>query len=366
MSSYKCMESNWRGLPARALFMAAVKHDDPDEFRQLLKDQPRLRRRVNDWDGDKCGIMHGYALTRKQNAREMIEAFVQAGGDINKRNVMQETPLQMAALYGHVNVVEALLECGARVDLADWKGDSPLPTAQKKCAHNGSGRQNCCRVLNLCQEAHAKMKDTRNVRKAEELRHRGNLAFQKGQYESARKSYTKSLEIWEDYRTFSNRAACSLQIAKNILSDKGRYTADVHHRALEVIDDAGKASKLKPDFEKARYRKVAGYMMNRDFPRAKRFAKEGLEACQESAVLGDLLEWLKSLEVPDQVSNPFCDCRRNALAELGSGADHMNCPNCARMVPLSYTVGEAVCPFCAMNLLKEVEEQDIIERLLKL
>ena len=98
-----------------------------------------MQKLVNDVDNDRMQIIHILALSGDQHrADEVVALLVGAGVDINtKSQNTQETPLQFAVIYKRVPMVRALLAHGARVDISDWRGDSPLPRARKNCTHNG-------------------------------------------------------------------------------------------------------------------------------------------------------------------------------------------------------------------------------------
>lgn len=271
------MEADWRGLTARPIFTAANR-GDVQELKRLLKD-PEMRQRVNDLDGDKCGILHSYCLNAKgDDPGGIVNAVIDAGGDVNLRSVVQETPLQIAVLYSQVRVVRALLDRGARIDLADWKGDASVPTARKKCKHNGDRNERCCQVLQMLLEAESRLKADGSIQQqADRLRTSGNKAFQNGEYEKARDLYTQSIDVIEDYRAFSNRALCNIELGKLIIRKEWRnrrYTNETRNLGREAMLDAGKACTLEPTFAKAHYRKALGHAMARDFPRAKNNLKK--------------------------------------------------------------------------------------------
>lgn len=208
-----CDESEWRGFPARELFLAATFENDVEKFSRLLWDEPELRRRVNDKDGDGVGILHVKAMNPRPNDRAVVKVIAEAGGNRNLQNKREETPLKMATKYSNVDMVEALLEYGARVGLGDYSGQSPITMARSKCRHSGRGSNNCCKIYKLVMEAKEKLENDTNLQKtAEELQLEGNVLFGNQKYEETISAYTK-------YRTFSNRAACHLKMAKHNLQD---------------------------------------------------------------------------------------------------------------------------------------------------
>jgi len=60
----------------------------------------------------------------------VVRLLVQAGANVNAcAGVTRSTPLHMAARRGHLEIAQALLECGAALDALDRKGDTPLQRA---------------------------------------------------------------------------------------------------------------------------------------------------------------------------------------------------------------------------------------------
>jgi hypothetical protein len=111
-----CMEFDYKGLPARALFLA-VNRRNIDELKRLLAGP--AAKMVNDLDGDKFGLLHTVALKKAPAA--MVPIIVEAGGNVDLRNGdLKETPLIIAAAYGAEEVAKSLLAHGARADAADW------------------------------------------------------------------------------------------------------------------------------------------------------------------------------------------------------------------------------------------------------
>ena len=61
-----------------------------------------------------------------QDGKEVIEALVAAGIDLEKRDYFGSTPLSMAAMYNHAVSAEALLHLGANINCIDKDGCTPL------------------------------------------------------------------------------------------------------------------------------------------------------------------------------------------------------------------------------------------------
>ena len=62
---------------------------------------------------------------------EAAEYLVEAGSEIDPLNGMRETPLQLAACYGHVEIMQLLLDRGADPTHADWRGKTILQSADE-------------------------------------------------------------------------------------------------------------------------------------------------------------------------------------------------------------------------------------------
>ena len=70
---------------------------------------------------NECGSDAGPAIVR---------ALVKAGADVNAaRGVMRTTALHTAARRGHLEIARTLLDCGASIEVADRKGNTPLERA---------------------------------------------------------------------------------------------------------------------------------------------------------------------------------------------------------------------------------------------
>jgi hypothetical protein len=62
-----------------------------------------------------------------EGAGSVVRTLVKAGADVNTNDgVKRCTALHMAARRGHVEIAEALLDCGARLEARDSMGDTPL------------------------------------------------------------------------------------------------------------------------------------------------------------------------------------------------------------------------------------------------
>ena len=64
---------------------------------------------------------------------EVVRALIKAGADVNSRNNEGSTPLITAAVFGQIEVARALIEAGADVNSRNNEGSTPLHTAAFFC-----------------------------------------------------------------------------------------------------------------------------------------------------------------------------------------------------------------------------------------
>ncbi|MDE5064435.1 MULTISPECIES: ankyrin repeat domain-containing protein [Wolbachia] len=57
---------------------------------------------------------------------DAVNRLISEGADVKVENDKGETPLHIAAVWGHKEVVEALLDKGANVNAEDEEGNTPL------------------------------------------------------------------------------------------------------------------------------------------------------------------------------------------------------------------------------------------------
>jgi len=68
-----------------------------------------------------------YAIKTRNKA--IVQALIQNGGDINRTNIQQKTALFYVAKYGTPELAKLLIDNGARLQLKDRKGRTPLEYA---------------------------------------------------------------------------------------------------------------------------------------------------------------------------------------------------------------------------------------------
>jgi hypothetical protein len=75
----------------------------------------------------------------ERRVRETVEAAYRLDGDVNKTGQNGDTALHVAASLGHDTVVQFLVEHGARLDVKNARGVTPLVAAMFGST-NGRGR----------------------------------------------------------------------------------------------------------------------------------------------------------------------------------------------------------------------------------
>mmetsp|Transcript_22857 Transcript_22857/g.26003 ORF Transcript_22857/g.26003 Transcript_22857/m.26003 type:complete len:378 (-) Transcript_22857:591-1724(-) len=362
-----CQEGDWEELPAGPIFRS-VKELDVDELNALLKD-PKWQARINDKDGDQAGALHILGLNFKKStyldaeAKAIVQAFMKAGGDINLRNGHEETPLIMACCYGNYGVSRALIEAGCSVDATDWKGDTALSCAKRALEEKTYlPKERCQKNLDLIQEALKKDRDTNvDAKRAEDMRLLGNQFYASKDFEKVAKLYTNSLELYEDYRTYGNRAAAYIKIAwYRLFNDYSGY----RRHFKKAYDDSIKATGMEKTYEKGYFRGAKAMMGYRNFTQAKMRVKQGLKHCPESKVLQELLQQLNNFGVPDRIVNHLSENYRKVLHKLENGwVGEERCPWC-ELIVLEHPIPEH-CPFCACDTGAEIDQDAIVELCMK-
>jgi ankyrin repeat protein len=108
------VEASALDTDAAALLLAAIKADDPDAARGVLRDHPELKARLNDpIPGGAFGATPLLAAMPWAN-REMIDVLLEAGADINRRSHWWAGGF--GVLDDDRGLASFLIERGARVD----------------------------------------------------------------------------------------------------------------------------------------------------------------------------------------------------------------------------------------------------------
>ena len=74
--------------------------------------------------------LHFCALQRE--GKELAKKLIDAGADVNAKNIFGYTPLYLSVKYNKIDMVRILMDNGADENIADDLGDTPLSLARKK------------------------------------------------------------------------------------------------------------------------------------------------------------------------------------------------------------------------------------------
>ncbi len=113
-----------QGPPTGIDFVAAVKSSDGDKATELLQDHPAGFINSRDGEGNTGLII---AVTRRDD--QWTAFLLGKGADPNIQGKAGDTALNIAARIGYGQGVDWLLELGAKVDLPNRMGETPLITA---------------------------------------------------------------------------------------------------------------------------------------------------------------------------------------------------------------------------------------------
>ncbi len=102
----------------------AIDKNDLQAVKDFLMKDPLL---VNADENDGWTPLHRAAL---HGHKEIAEMLIDKGNDVNAQEMFGNTPLHKAALYGHKEVTEFLISEGADFDLKEnFNGETPLHLA---------------------------------------------------------------------------------------------------------------------------------------------------------------------------------------------------------------------------------------------
>ena len=108
----------------RTPLMDAIMHDHHQAIRLLIKCGAHLTGSIRAIGDGLCA-----AAARNQQAR--LESYRIAGADLSQEDSCGRTALHVAALYGHVEIVQYLLKNYAEPNAIDYLGLTPLDYALK-------------------------------------------------------------------------------------------------------------------------------------------------------------------------------------------------------------------------------------------
>jgi ankyrin repeat protein len=90
-----------------------------------IKNDPSVIK-AKGWDGET--LLH---LAVGQNHKDLADALLKDGADVNALTTDKLTPLHMAAQNGNIEIITVLLNKGANINPVDSKGWTPLDRANK-------------------------------------------------------------------------------------------------------------------------------------------------------------------------------------------------------------------------------------------
>eukprot|EP00746_Dinoflagellata_sp_MGD_P143006 gnl/MRDRNA2_/MRDRNA2_75876_c0_seq2.p1 gnl/MRDRNA2_/MRDRNA2_75876_c0~~gnl/MRDRNA2_/MRDRNA2_75876_c0_seq2.p1 ORF type:complete len:182 (+),score=28.70 gnl/MRDRNA2_/MRDRNA2_75876_c0_seq2:110-655(+) len=105
----------------------SVRQDDASELQLQLQDQQHLVHEQNErgWTP-----LHVAAMLNSAAAAKVLISF---GADVHCRSgYLTPTALHLAAWHGHLNIMEVLLQHGARCDAVNGLGEFPLEKATQR------------------------------------------------------------------------------------------------------------------------------------------------------------------------------------------------------------------------------------------
>lgn len=70
-------------------------------------------------------------IAAQYSSDSVVRALLEAGADIEVRDIIKRTPLRQASAYNSSSVVKVLIEAGADVNALDYSQQSPLHQAAK-------------------------------------------------------------------------------------------------------------------------------------------------------------------------------------------------------------------------------------------
>ena len=83
---------------------------------------------------------HTSLFTPSHHHEQVARALIEAGADVNHENGKHVTALNMACENGHEECAMLLLKAGARSDVKDDWGDTPLPSHRTEEGAEGRSR----------------------------------------------------------------------------------------------------------------------------------------------------------------------------------------------------------------------------------
>jgi len=270
----------------RELFELVKRRDTTGD---MVRDTLKLHRQsgdaavqLNTLDEDGFAMLHYCALSLDESSRiraaGIAEALIEAGADIDVRNIMAETPLLVACCYCNAPVIELLLAHGANARAIDRTGHSCLVRLRGAAAAvtTAANREHC---IALIEQTLQSPREAQLAALTEATVDRGTALFHAGDIAGAHREYSKAIALREDcWRAFANRCQCNM----------------VLHDFDQALSDAVACVGLQPANAKSWWRLAKAHMGLHDLTRALKALKEGLRWCPGNQDLAQLAAELES------------------------------------------------------------------------
>ncbi|QDW08246.1 ankyrin repeat domain-containing protein [Wolbachia pipientis] len=108
-----------------------------EEIQEELKEQDQDL--YQEWEKGEFDVNHGFYISSYKvtllmvaalnGHANIVEVLLEKGAHVNEKDWRDMTPLHLAALNGHANILEVLLEKGAHVNEKGWRDTTPLHLA---------------------------------------------------------------------------------------------------------------------------------------------------------------------------------------------------------------------------------------------
>jgi ankyrin repeat protein len=211
----------------------------------------------------------------------IIELFLNNGVDIddNHGSAAGETPLLISVSYAHTDIVRLLVSRGARIDLLDKFGNSPLSVVNKKLKSKNAAMRAIYGPIGEVLESVI----SKDVDNATTYREEANNLFRAGEYKRAIALYTDSIHHAEDAKTYSNRSQCYLELAKRGRMVEVMELEYIRKMYRQALSDANQCRAMDPAQPKGHFRAALAFIGCGDFPSAVHVLHVGIQRCPVGA-----------------------------------------------------------------------------------
>ena len=242
-------------------------------------------------------------------------------------------------------MAKALIDAGAKADICDDSGRTPLSRATKVDSVDGRRTMQLIRSAVTRERSDPNYIDAVTI-KATELREQAESYREEDELTLAMEKYQKVLLLphcEKDYRNHANMAGCALEDA---MTKKTRGQLGGRNSFKLAYEAASKAVEIEPTFEIGWEMMAQAYLGYGEPPRAKQACKNGLVYFPKSEKLNEIWSGLDEIGVPDEVvdheSQEFKDIYKRIYVDrwIGSVGCHycqLNCMDEPR---------PEKCPFC--------------------